>query len=257
MREVAKAAADSGKVYMFARQQRFKRSALHARRLVKDGVLGRVYHGESKWLRARGIAFRNGWGVNKAAGGGVLLDLGVHSIDAAWFVMGCPRPVSVLAAAHCAFSRFAPPDLTMPYDAEDSVFALIRFEDGASLVIADSFALNAEAPPGADDGTRPFPDWTELRIFGDLKGMDVKACRLIDNSGERLEVVETDPWEGYAGDRENYLPMNVQMEEFARAIVENDAPMNTAEQALYLMEMLDAIKESAETGRSVQLGGRG
>jgi hypothetical protein len=32
--------------------------------------------------------------------------------------------------------------------------------------------------------------------------------------------------------------------------------MNTAQQALYLMEMLDAIKESAETGRSVQLGGR-
>ncbi|WP_455381035.1 outer membrane protein assembly factor BamB family protein, partial [Acidihalobacter prosperus] len=65
---------------------------------------GKIYHAESTWYRSGNIPFRQGWGVNKNHGGGVLLDLGVHVIDDGWFLMGCPRPVEVFAAMHCSFA---------------------------------------------------------------------------------------------------------------------------------------------------------
>ena len=44
-----------------------------------------------------------------------------------------------------------------------------------------------------------------------------------------------------------------QMSEFARAIREGDEPLSSAAQAVALMQMLDAVNRSAETGASVEI----
>jgi len=252
METVVEAAAERNRVYMFARQKRFHPQIREARALVAAGDLGRVYHAESRWMRGRTIPFRGGWGVNADHGGGVLLDLGVHQVDDAWFIMGCPRPESVFAAMHCGMPHLAPGDLTLPYNADDATVGLIRFAGGATLNFTVTFALNIDWHEGYRRPLRAGkkPDWQELRIYGDRAGVDVWKSKLVDGDVTGIRTRHYDPRDGFA----RYPTVFVaQMSEFARAIQESDTPLSSAQQALALMRMLDAVKRSAKTGQSVQI----
>jgi predicted dehydrogenase len=250
MQEVARVASETGRTFMFARHQRFESAKLEAERLVAEGVLGRVYHAEAQWIRTRGIPFRNGYGVSRKHGGGVLLDLGVHILDDAWFIMGRPHPFSVSAASHCAFSRFADPEATAPYDADDAVIALVRFADGATLSLTTTFAMNASWHPSDPFAERAYPQQRSLRIFGDHKGLDVDRRLLIDNSGERTTMEEFPLRDEFA---DGVHQMIRQHTEFANAVRSGRRPRNSAEQAVELMQMLDAIRESADRGETVRI----
>ena len=104
---VTQLAETKGLVYMFVRQSRFTSQLMEGRRLVQAGELGDVYYAETRWIRTRWCSAR-GWRHDKAKGGGVLLDLGIHAIDNVWFMMGCPRPTEVMAGLYCTFSDLAP-----------------------------------------------------------------------------------------------------------------------------------------------------
>jgi predicted dehydrogenase len=252
MQTVAEAAADGGLTYMFARQMRFGPHLREARELVLEGALGEVYHAESRWMRGRNIPFRGGWGVNKDHGGGVLLDLGVHQIDDAWFAMGCPQPVSVFAAMHSGMSHLAPDDLSMPYNADDATVGLIRFANGATLNFTVTFALNIDWHEGYFDlnKARGRPNWRELRVYGDQAGLDVSKAKIVEGDVTGISARSYQPREAFTQHSNVFV---AQMSEFARAIREGDEPLSSASQAVALMQMLDAVKRSAETGTSVEI----
>jgi len=251
---VARRAQQAGLTYMFCRQFRFTDASLQARKRVDSGRLGKVYHAESKWLRARFIPTGNrSWFTSKAGGGGVLLDLGIHSIDDAWFVMGCPRPVEALAGMHCAFSHLAPKG--QEYTAEDAAVGLLRFENGATLNFTVSFSLNWPGIPPAD-GRRTFnPQWRETTVYGTHGGVQ------IINGKEGREIigmktgVRVRPMRGRQRVVANgaKLQFVLQARDFLRAVRENSAPTNSAEQAVMLMQMLDALRESGDTQRAVRI----
>ena len=247
MGKVADAAAKSGRTYMFARAQRFGAATLEAERRVRDGELGTVYHARSEWIRTKGIPFRNGFGVSRNHGGGVLLDLGVHMLDDAWFILGRPEPVSVSAVTHCAFARLLPDDAQAPYDADDAMFALVRFANGATASISATFALNVPAEKGSTDD-RPFPDVRTLQVYGDRTGLDVLQKLVVDNSGDALRTDEMALREEFAGPESAFVR---QLTEFVNAIRESREPTSSIGQAIDLMKMLDAFRASAKTGTSV------
>ena len=246
MIRVARLAKKTGLTYMFCRQPRFKAESLAARRLAASGRLGEVYHAEGRWYRARNIPLgAGGWFVNRAKGGGVLLDLGIHAIDNAWFVMGCPRPVEVFAGLHCAFSHLAPKGIA--YTAEDAAVGMIRFENGATLSFTVTFALNTAGPDAAKVNGETRPEWGEVRVYGDKAGVDVTAGKYISGRKRRVRVsplrVPKKP-----------LPMfAAQGKEFLRAVRTGTEPMNSADQAVMLMQMLDALRKSGDTRRAVSI----
>src|SRR5690606_14784515 len=97
MRQVKALADANNLVYFFGRQSRFDGKPVAARRLVDNGALGRIYLARAVFIRARGIPVGiGGWFLDRSkAGGGALIDIGVHAIDTAWYLMGCPRPLTV------------------------------------------------------------------------------------------------------------------------------------------------------------------
>jgi predicted dehydrogenase len=242
---LARLARRTRRVYMFCRQPRFEPKRLEARRLVAAGALGEVYAAESAWIRCRGIPWgAGGWFVNKAKGGGVLLDLGIHVIDNVWFVMGCPRPVEVMAGLYCAFSNLAPKGIT--YTAEDAVMGQIRFANGAMLRIMTSFALNTGGPGVQEASGKVRPEWGEARLYGTRAGLDIMAGKLVTGARDGVRVKPLAP-------RSTRPPFEVQGKSFLDAITRGTPPANSADQAVMLMQMLDALKKSGETGRAVRI----
>lgn len=255
MANLAKLARDKHLTYMFCRQQRFDTAKFATRALLESGKLGAVYHADSRWMRSRWIPWRGGWGVNADRGGGVLLDLGIHQLDDAWFTMGCPQPVDVSAAMHCAFAHLAKgrKDVSLPYDADDNTVALIRFANGATLSMMVTFAANLVDQPRLDRDAviEDRVHWIDLQILGSKAGVDVIRRRLIRDRG--ADAVQVGPLPIPARITKMRTGIAGQMADFCQAIRSKRDPLNTAEQAVQLMRMLDAIRRSARSGRSVSI----
>ena len=252
MVRVARLARDRGLTYMFCRQQRFDPRKFATRELATGGRLGTVYHAESKWMRSRGVPFRGGWGVNRDTGGGVLLDLGIHKLDDAWFCMGSPKPVAAFCGAHCGMPHLAQgKGLSLPYDADDATFGMIRFETGASLSFATTFALNeVHHDVLHDDAVVKRSEWNELKIHGSKAGVDVQHGRLITDHRQGVQV---SPLRVPARLAKMKTQIEGQLADFARAVRSGEDSLNPPEQAVQLMQMLDALRRSGETGRSVTI----
>ncbi len=251
MAGVAELSRRKGLTYMYVRQQRFEPAKQVVRRMLAKGQLGKVYHAESKWIRSGNIPFRRGWGVNKDHGGGVLLDLGVHVIDDGWFLMGCPRPVAVFAAMHCSFSHVRNGQkLKMPYNADDGCMGTITFEGGASMSFATTFAMNTAGPRHLRKRNDTNIGWTELAVYGEEVGAEIHEDLLIRRRGKTEATTHRKIAARRPGGKSN---LTLQMEHFCDCVLTGKEVQNTPEQAVMLMQMLDAARKSAETGKSVNV----
>ena len=137
------------------------------------------------WVRSRGTPGGiDGWFTDRSrAGGGAVIDLGVHAIDAAWYLMGNPKPRTVSAQTYQKFPQLVK---TAVFDVEDSACGMIRFENGASVLFEVSWAANL-----TDD--IPLGKWGTARIIQYHRCTDRKdrsgswiRCSCIRRSKSRL-----------------------------------------------------------------------
>jgi hypothetical protein len=89
------------------------------RGLIEAGRLGTIYHAKATWVRSRGIPQGvGGWFTEKKrSGGGALIDIGVHALDSAWYLMGNPRPLAVSAQVYRNFEHLVQDPV---FDVEDA-----------------------------------------------------------------------------------------------------------------------------------------
>jgi predicted dehydrogenase len=243
MRILQTEAKQQGRIYFFSRQFRFAPAMRLAREIVAHGELGKIYFAEAVWVRSRGIPSGiGGWFTEKKrSGGGALIDIGIHALDSAWYLMGTPRPISVTAAVFRNFPQL----VTSPvFDVEDAAFAFIRFENDAVVQLKTSWAgnLTDEIPQGLVFGR----ELNNCTVYGSRATIRLKPLTLFRDDDGKLVDQELIP-----ATTEN--PFELQMRNFVESIRGSAAPVNSAEQALYLMEMLDAIYVSSSNGREVPI----
>jgi predicted dehydrogenase len=243
MKVLQEEAEKRGLIYFFSRQFRFTPAMRTARELIAREELGTIYFAEAVWVRSRGIPLGlGGWFTEKKrSGGGALIDLGIHALDAAWFLMGTPRPVSVTASV---FQNFKHLVQTATFDVEDAAFAFIRFENEAVVQLKTSWAgnLTDEIPQGDEFGR----ELNNTTIYGTKATVRLRPLTLFQDQAGKLVDRPLQP-------KDNADSFVLQMENFVGAIEGRAKPMNDAQQAVYLMEMLDAIYLSSSTGREVPI----
>jgi predicted dehydrogenase len=240
---VTELAATKGLAYMFVRQSRFTSQLMEGRRLVQAGELGDVYYAETRWIRTRWCSAR-GWRHDKAKGGGVLLDLGIHAIDNVWFMMDCPRPTEVMAGLYCTFADLAPPEQT--YTADDAACGFVRFENGCTLHFAVAFSLNTtnrHTPAAESDLVKS--EVQEFHLYGTKAGLESGKLLVGTPDGVKVKPIKS------PAQKANEITL--QAREFIRAIREEDQPLNPGSQAVMLMQMLDAAMKSSEIGSAVAI----
>jgi len=234
-REAARMAATAKKnkvVLMYALCQRFSAAAKYVRALVDKGELGDIYFGKAGYIRRRGIPIgAGGWFVDKSrAGGGALIDIGVHPLDCVWWLMGTPKPVAALGATYQKFKNAVPKGVK--FDVDDAAFAIIRFKNDATLILECSWALNMD--PGGTRmiaGTKGGANLSPLKILTERDGVQV-------NITPELKEVHS-----FSGETAN----------FVRSALGKEECVASAEQGVMLMKMLDAVYESSATGREVRI----
>src|SRR5947207_2838978 len=134
-RKMHKAATKAGRILLYSVQRRFGGHELAAKQAIAKGLAGDVYHARATWMRTRGIPMGTGWFTEKCrSGGGALIDIGVHMLDLAWYLLGQPKPISAYGVTHQKFRSIVATERT--FDVEDAAFALLRFEGGKSLELA-------------------------------------------------------------------------------------------------------------------------
>ncbi|CAN5594718.1 Gfo/Idh/MocA family oxidoreductase [soil metagenome] len=243
MRVLQEEAAKQGRIYFFGRQFRFAPAMRRARDLIAAERLGEIYFAEAVWVRSRGIPTGlGGWFTKKErSGGGALIDLGVHALDSAWYLMGTPRPVSVTASV---FQNFRHLVQTPTFDVEDAAFAFIRFANKAVVQLKTSWAgnLTDEIPLGSVFGRES----NNCTIYGSKATVRLQPLTLFQDENGVLVDHPLEP-------PDKADSFELQMQNFVDAVIGRAAPANSAEQAVYLMEMLDAIYLSSSTGREVPI----
>ncbi|MDO7905205.1 Gfo/Idh/MocA family oxidoreductase [Paenibacillus sp. JX-17] len=248
-REMLDAAKRTGKKLSIAYQNRFRDDSLYLKQLIEEGELGDIYYGKAIALRRRAVPT---WGVfldEEKQGGGPLIDIGTHALDLTLWLMDNYKPKSVMGSTfhklgqrENAANAFGPWDPEQ-FKVEDSAFGFITMENGATIVLESSWALNVVEFGEAKTllaGTEGGADMTNgLRLNGE------KNSRLYDtnvNLGAGGVAF-------YNGGAENEADREARM--WIEAVLEDKEPLVKPEQALVVTEILEAIYESAKTGKAV------
>ena len=155
-KEMMDLAASKGLTINVGSHYRWSDAIRAAKAQADAGFYGDIYAARTVWHRRAGIPGFGSWFTRLGmAGGGCLLDIGIHALDRALFIMGYPTPVTVSGVT---FSKLGPqgiglggwgsdisaPDSGATFDVDDLSWALVRFDNGAALQLQVSWAVNNE-----------------------------------------------------------------------------------------------------------------
>lgn len=236
--EKMKAAAEkSGKVLMAIRNNRYRPSTKFLKQFIADGKMGEIYAGRCGWIRRRGIPGWGGWFTDKAqSGGGPLIDLGVHIIDLAMYLMGNAKPVTVSGSTYSKFAHTS----HSKTDVEDLAMGFIRFDNGACLQIEFSWASNIP-------GDQMFVELRGEKAGSRMSGIDRKFEIFTEEYGTNVNIAP-------CIDDYNCTPHHEQnIRHFVDVINGKCEPDFTPEQGVNMVKILEALYKSAECGHEISL----
>ncbi|WP_339272083.1 Gfo/Idh/MocA family oxidoreductase [Paenibacillus sp. FSL K6-1330] len=243
------AAKRTGKKLTIGYNNRFRDDSMYLKEVCEEGELGEIYYGKALAVRRRAVPT---WGVfldEEKQGGGPLIDIGTHALDLTLWLMDNYKPKSVLGSTfhklgqrENAANAFGPWD-PKEFKVEDSAFGFITMENGATIILESSWALNVVETGEA-----------KAVLAGTEGGADMKdGLRINGEKMSRLYETKVDLNAGgvafYSGSKENDADREARM--WLEAIVEDKDPVVKPEQAFVVTQILEAIYESAKTGKAV------
>ncbi len=245
---VKEAVHKTGKVLQVGFVRRHSESTKILKEFIDNGDLGDIYYAKASYLRRLGNP--GGWfSDKKKSGGGPLIDLGVHVIDICWYLMGKPKPVSVSGNTYhrlgnrsnienLSFYKAADynPELN---DVEDLANAIIRFENGASIMVDVSFTLHAKE------------NEVNVKIYGEKAGAEVEPELLI-TSEKHNTILNVSP---QIDNRSLHFKkaFKEEIDHFVTCCLDGKENIASVDDGVQIMKILNAVYQSAKNGKEVYL----
>ena len=248
-RAMVEAAKKSGKKLTIGYQHRHKPESRYLKSVIERGDLGEIYYSHAFSVRRRGTP---NWGVflnEYEQGGGPLIDIGTHSLDLTLYLMNNYKPKMVVGTT---YKKVENPEEGNPWGGwpegantmEDSAFGFITFENGATVNLESSWALNI---------IKPVPEGSTI-LCGTKAGAQILDGVSI-NKAEFGRLVEIRPDMSAGGvafyDGVKETPAITEQRRWLDAIENDTDPVVLPEQACVVSEILEAIYTSAKTGKPV------
>jgi UDP-N-acetyl-2-amino-2-deoxyglucuronate dehydrogenase len=230
---------DLNSVRLFVvKQNRYNLPVVKLRQAVENGDFGRIFMGtvRVRWAREQKYYDQDEWRGTWKLDGGVLSNQASHHIDLLEWMLG--TPVSVMAKTETYLADI---------EADDTAAAIIKFENGALGIVE------------ATTATRPVDLEGSISILGE-KGSVVIG-------GFAVNRMETWNFAGQPKDERDSIlkqyaenPPNVYgfghiryIEHVLDCIENNKQALVDGLEGRKSLELINAIYESAETGREVEL----
>jgi predicted dehydrogenase len=240
---IAQAAKKHKKILMVGMNQRFLAETQKLKNLIDKNILGEIYFCQAYWMRRAGCPRFGTWFCRKdQAGGGAMMDIGVHMIDLAMYLMGNFNTESVCAKVYAkyglrgigqgGFGTFDTKEKV--FDVEDFGCAFIRLKGGQILTIHAAWA----AP--LSETVR----WG-VELFGTEAGGSLFPCKIhyVDDRVFKDEMVKP----------ENLAFPTDRMVHFVDVILGRTKCICTIDEALRVQKVIDAIYESSKTNQEIKL----
>lgn len=249
--EMTETAKRTGKLLTIGYQNRYREDSIYLKQECKAGELGDIYYAKAKAIRRRAVPT---WGVflnEYEQGGGPLIDIGTHALDLTLWMMNNYKPKSVVGTVYHKLNKDTKPaNAWGPWDpekftVEDSAFGFIIMEDGATITLEASWALNSldvHEAKTALCGTKAGADM--------LNGLTINGTK-----NDRLYELKPDlAASGVAFyDGDTMTPEVLEQKTFLSAIRGKGDLIVLPEQAAVVTQILDAIYQSAKEGRQIIL----
>ena len=249
---MAEAAARTGKILTIGYQYRYRPDSDYLKTLCEAGEFGDIYFAKAHAIRRRAVPT---WGVflnKEEQGGGPLIDIGTHALDLTLWMMNNYKPKMVVGSVFYKLGKqkntanaWGDWD-TEKFDVEDSAFGYIVMENGATVILESSWALNTLDVGEAQTtlcGTKAGADMKDgLRINAVRYGKQVTEKPALDAGGVAF-------FDGVAA-----KPEDIEARTFVNAVRGKGETVVKPEQAMVVTQILEAIYKSNETGKPVYFG---
>ena len=244
------AAERTGKKLTIGYQSRWRSDAQYLKQCCLDGQLGEIYYGRAIALRRRAVPT---WGVflnEEEQGGGPLIDIGTHALDLTLWMMNNYKPKMAVGTTYKklgkqngtanAWGDWDPEKFTV----EDAAFGFVVMENGATVSVESSWALNIADPKEAI-----------CLLAGDKGGADMLDGLRLNYVKNNRQVIEKPSFKAggvafYDGTASGD-PEDLEARAWIHAIQTDTEPPTKASEALVVTRILEAIYTSAATGKPV------
>ena len=246
LQDMMDTAKRTGSLFTIHQNRRADADYLAMREQAESGLLGKVFEIESRVTGSRGIP--EGWRQYAVAGGGMMLDWGVHLIDQ--LMMMNPTPVT---SVFCDMYHVA-------YQECDDGFKLqLKFEDGVMATIEVGTSHYIEAPRWyvcGDRGALTIPDWS-------CNGKVVRASQHEVTWEEEIIYTKAGPTktmaprakdtiEEIALDPDKYFSDYDVFSRNLADVLDGTAELRVKpEEAMRVMKVMEAAFESDRTGQAI------
>lgn len=239
--EMVALAKEKGLQCSIAFQFRYRPETQMIRRAVEAGSLGDIMVARVHAMRRRGIPSWGVFGRKELQGGGPLIDIGVHAMEMAHYAMGFPKPVAASGKVW-TYLGDSPSQICgktwdyKTYTVEDLAVGMIRFENGAVMMVESSFAAHI----GPDDENLRF------ELMGTKGGANYSPAALyFDRDGTMFNATP------------GFMPQvdvfQVKMANWVDTCLGKMEDQSPADHGLMIQKMIDGIYESSEKGREVAI----
>lgn len=253
-KEMYQVADSAGKVLYTSQSLRFMTQFQAAREFAASGKLGDVYYSEVSAVRRRGVPTWGYFHMMEHNAGGPICDLGVHVLDALYWITGNVKAVSASCMTYTKFGNIdegllvslaesgAPIGVFTPrpydyheFNVEDFAAGFIRLENNATIGFKAAWAVN-------------LPEEFYIRIAGTKGGLQLPNLSIMENIGSyQVDVkpkVFADPdvvFSGHYGMIENFIGvLNGTQEMVVRR-----------EEVFNVVSTLEMLYKSSREGREV------
>lgn len=261
------AAQASGKKLTIGYQNRFRKDSQFIKGLCDQGELGDIYLGKGFATRRRGVPI---WGVfmnKELQGGGPLIDLGTHALDLTLWMMNNYEPVSALGSTFNMIGKMGSPANGMgawnpdTYEVEDSAFGMVKFKNGATVILEASWAINMivanEAMTmlcGTKAGVDMFPPTGPIVRNADFQSAEDLSVRVNGENNGKLFIQNYTMGAEFIGSgekKEDFAGGKLEMTTWLNAIRHDTDVVVKPQQAYTVTRILEAIYQSSLTGQLV------
>ena len=244
---IAATARETGQICMVGFQNRYLNVSKILKWYIDEGFLGEIRHVQAAYIRRRGIPGRGSWYTSAdIAGGGAVIDIGIHIFDLLNHFLNSSEIKDVSAKTRRDFGHqesyaylnmWGEDAAANMFDVEDSASAFFEYDNGTTTTVDIAWAANAEST-----------HW--YQFYGTKGGAVLDITDHLEKAGGVVQALQfygansggVDHFLDAAVTANNNDPYRDQLLAFIKAIIDDTQPsMNTLDQALAVQRTVDRI----------------